>query len=148
MVKFRNAFVAGVVGAAAFATASAAAAPAERAERAGPQTFETAVYTPGAARAAAGDAFIVNAHHVDRRRGFDNGFNARRRRTVNRLTLPTRFRARVVVREDVVLSRRGVRRLVCTVTPRGPEAGFVTNRRLRRVARNYCSPRARVRIFS
>ena len=80
-------------------------------------------------------------------RYYDNGYRARRDRVVSRQVLGTRFRARIVVKEEIRYRRRGSR-LVCTVTPRGPEADYVPYRRLKRVARNYCSPRARVRIYA
>ncbi len=83
----------------------------------------------------------------DRRRGYDNGYRSRGNRVVSRRVLDTRFRARIVVKEEIVHRRRGAR-LICTVTPRGPEAEYVPYRRLKRVARNHCSPRARVKIYA
>lgn len=79
------------------------------------------------------------------RRGDRNG---RRGRVVNRQTFETRYRARIVLTEEVVRGRRGNRNLVCTVQARGPEASYVPKRRMRRIANRSCSPRARVRIYS
>ncbi|MEM9705639.1 MAG: hypothetical protein AAF850_06125 [Pseudomonadota bacterium] len=67
------------------------------------------------------------------------------RRVIYRDVVPTRFRARIHVREEVVFRRRGPVR-VCTVSLRGAERRFISDRRLRRVARNHCSPRARLRV--
>ena len=71
-----------------------------------------------------------------------------RGRVVRRETFDTRYRARIVLKEEVVRSRRGHRRLVCTVKARGPEAGYVSERRMYRIANRNCSPRARVRVYS
>lgn len=79
------------------------------------------------------------------RRGDRQG---RRGRVVNRQTFNTRYRARVVLTEEIVRSRRGNRRLICTVQARGPEANYVPKRRMRKIANRNCSPRARVRIYS
>jgi len=89
-----------------------------------------------------------NRHYDNRRyRNYDNGYRSRGNRVVSRRVLDTRFRARIVVKEEIVHRRRGAR-LICTVTPRGPEADYVPYRRLKRVARNHCSPRARVKIYA
>lgn len=69
------------------------------------------------------------------------------RRVVNRDTFDTRYRARIVLIEEVVYNRKG-RRLVCTVQARGPEAHYVSKRRINRIADRNCSPRARVRVFT
>ncbi len=86
--------------------------------------------------------------YYNSRRGYrNNGYRSRNRDLVFRRVLDTRFRARIVVKEEVVYTRRG-QRLVCTVTPRGPDSDLVPYRRLKRVARNNCSARARVRIYA
>lgn len=72
----------------------------------------------------------------------------RRGRVVHRETFETRYRARIVLKEEIVRSRRGHRRLVCTVKARGPEARYVSERRMYRIANRKCSPRARVRVYS
>jgi len=80
-------------------------------------------------------------------RGYDNGYRARGNRVLSRKVLDTRFRARIVVREEIVYTRRG-KRLLCTISTRGPESHYVPRKRLKRVAYNYCSPRARVRYYT
>ena len=92
---------------------------------------------------------VGDGYYDDRRRyrSYDNGYRHRGKRVVSRRVLDTRFRARIVVKEEIVHRRRGAR-LICTVTPRGPEADYVPYRRLKRVARNHCSPRARVKIYA
>ncbi len=81
----------------------------------------------------------------DNYRGKRNGYRDRDSRVVNRQVFDTRHRARIVLIEEVVRTKRGSR-LVCTVEARGREAGYVPKRRLKRIANNNCSPRARVRI--
>ncbi|MHA7871254.1 MAG: hypothetical protein ACX939_02785 [Hyphococcus sp.] len=88
------------------------------------------------------DSGWVNAYH-----GRRHGFRGRDGRIVNRAVFNTRLRARIVLIEEVVRTRRGPR-LVCTVEARGPEAAYVSERRMRRIARNHCSPRARIRVFA
>jgi len=68
-------------------------------------------------------------------------------RVVNRDVFQTRFRARIVLVEEIVRRPRGPR-LVCTVSVLGPEAGYVPRRRVHRIANRHCSPRARVRVFA
>ncbi|MEM8770491.1 MAG: hypothetical protein AAGD92_02470 [Pseudomonadota bacterium] len=70
-----------------------------------------------------------------------------RSRILNREVFDTRFRARIVLIEEIVRTRRGPR-LICTVKARGPEAYYVPDRRLSRIARRNCSPRARINIYS
>lgn len=100
------------------------------------------------------DSRYDRRHRSDRdyRRGDRNyrrgDRQSRRGRIVNRQTFDTRYRARIVLTEEVVRGRRGHRRLVCTVQARGPEASYVPQRRMRRIANRNCSPRARVRIYS
>ena len=84
----------------------------------------------------------------DNRQGDRRYDNRRRGRVVNKQTFDTRYRARIVLKEEVVRGRRGNRRLVCTVQARGPEASYVPRRRMQRIANRNCSPRARVRIYS
>jgi len=80
-------------------------------------------------------------------RGRRHGYRGRRGRIMNREVYRTRYRARIVLTEEVVRTRRGPR-LVCTVSARGPQADYVSKRRLRRIARRECSHRARVRIYA
>lgn len=79
--------------------------------------------------------------------GRRNGYRGRDGRVVNREVFDTRFRARIVLIEEVIRTRRGPR-LVCTVQARGPEANYVSERRMRRLARNNCSPRARIKVYA
>ena len=76
-----------------------------------------------------------------RRNGYRNG------RVVNREVFDTRYRARIILTEQVVRSRHGPR-LVCTVDARGPQSHRVPNKRLRKIARRECSHRAEVRIIT
>lgn len=79
--------------------------------------------------------------------GRRHGYRGRSGRIINREVFDTRFRARIVLIEEAIRTRRGPR-LVCTVEARGPEARYVSERRMRRIARNYCSPRANIRVFA
>lgn len=84
----------------------------------------------------------------DRRyRGKNHGYRGRQGRIVNRQVFDTRHRARIVLIEEVVRTKRGPR-LLCTVEARGREAGYVSKRRMKRIANNHCSPRARVRVYA
>lgn len=99
-------------------------------------------------------------HHADRRhndrrysdrrnnkRGKSHGYRGRDGRIVNRQVFNTRYQARIVLIEEVVRTRRGPR-LVCTVEARGREAGYVSKRRMRRIANNNCSRRARINVYT
>ena len=76
-----------------------------------------------------------------------NGYKRRPNRIISRIALDTRFRARIIVQEEIVYGKRRAR-LICTVRTRGPEASYVPYRRLKRVAYNHCSHRAKVRIYA
>ncbi|MEL6791549.1 MAG: hypothetical protein AAFO78_13385, partial [Pseudomonadota bacterium] len=82
---------------------------------------------------------------------FDNRYDNRRRgsdsKVIKRERFRTRYNARIVLTEEVTFGRRG-NRLVCTVAVRGPEADCISRRRLNRIANNYCSRDARVRILA
>lgn len=88
------------------------------------------------------DRYDRRDNRYDRRdRNRNNG------RVVNREVFDTRYRARIILTEQVVRTRNGPR-LVCTVDARGPQAHRVPNKRLRRIARNNCSHRAQIRIVT
>lgn len=91
------------------------------------------------------DRYDRRASYADR--GRRNGYRGRDGRVVNKQVFDTRHRARIVLIEEAVRTRRGPR-LVCTVEARGPEARYVSERRMRRIARNNCSPRARIKVFA
>ncbi len=91
-----------------------------------------------------GDSYD-NDRRYDRSRR--NGYRNDRGRVVNREVFDTRYRARIVLVEEVVRTRRGPR-LLCTVDARGPQSHYVPRKRLKRVARNNCSRRAQVRIVT
>lgn len=80
---------------------------------------------------------------------YDNeyGYGDRYRegRPVHREVYDTRYRARIVLIEEVVRTRHGPH-LVCTVSARGPDAHHVSYGRMRSIAARECSPRARIRI--
>ena len=92
----------------------------------------------------ASDTYHQRDRYDDRR---DNNWRGNYRRGGKRLTFSTRFRATIVLTEDVVRSRRGPQQ-VCTVSVRGPQARLVPKKRLRRIARNNCSRRAKIRIYA
>lgn len=92
-----------------------------------------------------GDRYDRRVDYSDR--GRRNGYRGRDGRVVNRQVFDTRHRARIVLIEEAVRTRRGPR-LVCTVEARGPEARYVSERRMRRIARNNCSPRARIKVYA
>ncbi len=100
------------------------------------------------------DGDHANHRYNDRRRGRrnnhrgkNNGYRGRDGRVVNRQVFDTRYQARIVLVEEVVRTRNGPR-LVCTVTARGSDAHHVSNRRMRRIASNNCSPRARIKVYT
>ena len=80
-------------------------------------------------------------------RGRRNGYRGREGRIVNREVFDTRYRARIILTEEIVRTRRGPS-LICTVDARGPQARYVPKKRLRKVARRNCSHRAKVRIVT
>lgn len=84
-------------------------------------------------------------NRYDGRRDRDHRYDGRRdgSRVVKRRTYDTRYRARIILVEEIYFSRRGSQR-VCTIDVRGPEARYVSRRQLRNVAHE-CSPRARIR---
>lgn len=99
-----------------------------------------------------GDRYDRGRNHTYRgRNGYDRGrdrnYRGGHRRGVNRQVFDTRYRARIILTEAVERGRHGPR-LVCTVKARGPEAQYVSTRRMYRVANNNCSPRARVQVYS
>ena len=101
-----------------------------------------------------GASFSISVR--DRRDRFDDGYRdrgyerrARNRRgqLLRRDVFRTRYRARVVLTEERIF-RRGGARLICTVTPRGPEADYIPYRRLKRIANRNCSRSSRIRILA
>lgn len=68
-------------------------------------------------------------------------------RVVNREVYDTRYRARIVLIEEIVRTRRGPQ-LVCTVDARGPQAHRIPRKHLRKIARRECSRRADIRIVA
>ena len=100
-------------------------------------------YKAGPHRGDVSFSINIGKAHYDRR--YDRRRNARR--VVYRDVFQTRYRARIVLTEEIVYRRKGAR-LVCTVRARGPEADYVSKRRIHRIANRHCSPRARVRVFA
>ncbi len=93
---------------------------------------------------------IGNDRRADRRRGDRNRYHNNRGgkgRVVQREVYDTRFRARILLTEEVVRSRRGPQ-LVCTVRAVGPQAHRVPDRRLYRIAHRECSRRAQIRVYA
>lgn len=66
-------------------------------------------------------------------------------RIIQRQEFPTGYRARILLVERAVWNR-GREDCICEVSARGPDAQYVSNRQLRRVARSYCSPRSQIFI--
>ena len=114
--------------------------PADQYSRAGPYRDQGVRFS-----ITIGDRYDRRADYSDR--GRRNGYRGRDGRVVNKQVFDTRHRARIVLIEEAVRTRRGPR-LVCTVEARGPEARYVSERRLRRIARDNCSPRARIKVFA
>ena len=75
------------------------------------------------------------------------GRHRARSRVVHRENFSTRYRARITLVEEVYYTRSGREQLVCSVVVKGPEADYVPNRRLRRIARRGCSQYARVQYL-
>ncbi len=67
------------------------------------------------------------------------------RRGAETQTFATRYRATILLTENAVRGRRGTQN-VCTVSVRGPQSRLVPKQRLRRIAKDNCSRRARIRI--
>ena len=106
-------------------------------------------YRDGYYRDGYRDGYRRGDRHYRADHRYKNRYNDRRRgRLVNKEVFDTRYRARIVLTEEVVRNRRGYKRLVCTVHARGPEAEYVSKRRLNRIAKRNCSPRARIRVYT
>lgn len=92
------------------------------------------------------------AHYRDGRY-YDGGRDYRRTRAhggsrvVKRRVFDTRYRARIVLVEELFYSRRG-RELVCTVSVRGPDARYVPWGRVRSIAARNCSYGAHIRYYA
>lgn len=123
--------------------------PADDFYRAGPYRDSGASFsvTVGDNRYRNYDRYDRGEHYDRRDRGRRHGYRGRDGRVINRQVFDTRYRARIVLIEEAIRTRRGPR-LVCTVEARGPEARYVSERRLRRIARNNCSPRANIRVYA
>lgn len=95
------------------------------------------------------DARTNNRGRNDARAGNRGRNDARtnnRRRGPRTKMFNTRFpTTSITLRENIVRSRRGPRKF-CTVVARGPHARLVPKKRLRKIARNNCSRRAKVKI--
>ncbi len=94
-----------------------------------------------------GDDRYDSSDRRGRYNGRRNGYRGDTARTVKRQSFDTRYRARIVLTEEVVRTRRGTQ-LVCNVTAQGQQARYVAKQRMRRIARNNCSRRARVNVYS
>lgn len=80
-------------------------------------------------------------------KNYNNGYRSSGNRVVNRRVIGTRYRARIIVEEKIVRNRRGAN-LICTVSTRGKGSANISYKRLKRVANNNCSRRARVKIYA
>ena len=83
------------------------------------------------------------------RRGdrYDRYDRRARSRVVHRETFRTKYRARIVLVEEIYWTRSGREQLVCSVVVKGREAHYVPQRRLRRIANRGCSRHARVQFL-
>ncbi|MEM8934906.1 MAG: hypothetical protein AAGC77_00690 [Pseudomonadota bacterium] len=72
-------------------------------------------------------------------------YKSKQRRILRRETFPTRYRAQITLTEYYVGRGRSAR-LICDVYAVGPQARYVSGKRLNRVAKRHCSPRARIVI--
>lgn len=80
-------------------------------------------------------------------RGRHNNNRGKKGRIVNREVYDTRYKARILLTEEVVRNRRGSQ-LVCTVRAVGPQARRVPDRRLYTIAHRECSRRAQIRVYT
>lgn len=90
----------------------------------------------------------------NRRGRYDDGYDRRgrhqrraRSRVVHRQTYRTQYRARITLVEEIYWTRSGREQLVCSIVVKGREAHHVPQRRLRRIANQGCSRRARVQYL-
>lgn len=81
----------------------------------------------------------------DRYRG--RGYYRPRSEVVFKKNLNTRYDAYITVVEENYWTRSGRVQRVCSVVPKGPEAYYIPQRRLERVANRNCSRRARVQFL-
>jgi len=86
-----------------------------------------------------------NHHRRGRYTQYRRGFP--RSQVVFRNVYPTRFRAEVVVVEEIYWTRSGRQQLVCSVVAKGPESYAVPDGRMRSLARQDCSRRARIQYL-
>ena len=84
-------------------------------------------------------------NRANNRSSYDRRANRGGSKVVKRKSFNTRYNARVLLEERIVYGRRS-NNLICTLSVRGRDAGYVTNRKLRRIANNNCSRRASIRI--
>ncbi len=153
MNNITKSVIAFVFSAAAFGGAQAAAEnqPAYAPETHDQRSYNAAFYNDG----PVSDHYQTAAHRGDRynrRDRYDRGYDrySRRRphsRVVHRETYRTKYRARIVLVEEIYWTRSGRQQLVCSVLVKGPEAYYVPHRRLRRIANRDCSPRARIQYL-
>jgi hypothetical protein len=158
-----KAMIAGVLGVAAIGVTAANAKKADHVEKNHDQRSQHVsgydYYDNDRYRRGSGASFTItignDGRYYDRYDRYDrrghysrrNGYRGPRARIVNREVYNTRYRARIVLVEEVIRTRRGPR-LVCTVQARGPEARYVSERRMHRIAHRDCSRRARINVYS
>ncbi|WDI32378.1 hypothetical protein PUV54_04120 [Hyphococcus flavus] len=119
--------------------------PGDRYSRAGPYRDSGVSFSITFGDSRYDDRYDRRGRHYDR--GRRNGYRGDRARVVKRQTFNTRYRARIVLVEEVIRTRGGPR-LRCTVDARGPQARYVPYKRMRRIANRNCSRRAQVRIVA
>lgn len=68
-------------------------------------------------------------------------------RIVNRMSFDTRYRAHIVLVEEMHYRGRH-RELTCTVSVRGPQARYVPRGQVRSVAARHCSRGAKLRLYA
>lgn len=88
-----------------------------------------------------------NSYRRDTSYRRDNRYSRPRSRVVNRETYSTRYRAKIVLVEEVYYTRSGRKQLVCSIVPKGPEAYYIKRQRLQRIANKGCSRYSRIQYL-
>lgn len=87
-----------------------------------------------------------------RRTGYsERGYKGKRNRNRGSKLLRTesyrsKYRAKIILKEELYYDRYNKTK-VCTVQAYGPEQNYVSKRRLKRIAKNYCSYGSKIRIY-
>lgn len=88
-----------------------------------------------------------NSRTVQADYGRRNGYRGASSRVLKKQTYDTRHRAKILLVEEVVYNKRRPN-LVCTVKAVGPDARYVSNKRIKFIAKDKCSYNARINLYS